>query len=300
MKYNIFGYLIGEGIGNIFKNKKSTGAAIIIMCATMLIFGFFLVISENINHFVLQIEEDQGMQVFVTSGTTQDQLDEIEDALRKMEGVSTVLFQSKEDALNIMKEKYNDNEELFADYEGENNIFTESFIITLTDLEYNSSVQEEIAKLDNIKKITSSDETVETLISIAKGIRVVTGGILAILVVISTFIISNTIKLTVHSRRKEISIMKYVGATNWFIRWPFIVEGIIIGLVSSIFSIGIVAGGYSIIAQKIIESEALVALDIELVTFSNMFNSIILVYMLLGIGIGVIGSITSMKKFLKV
>ena len=134
----------------------------------------------------------------------------------------------------------------------------------------------------------------------ANGIKVVTGVILILLVIISIFIISNTIKLTVHARRKEISIMKYVGATNGFIRWPFIVEGMIIGVLASVISIIIVGISYSYIAESLVNSEFLQTINMSLVTFGDMFNSIIFVYMLLGIGIGALGSIISMRKYLKV
>jgi len=151
-----------------------------------------------------------------------------------------------------------------------------------------------------VKKITSKDETVSTLINLANGIKIVTGVILVLLVVISIFIIANTIKLTVHARRKEISIMKYVGATNGFIRWPFIVEGMIIGILASIISILIVGGAYSFIAEKLVNSEFMQVINMSLISFKDMFSSIIFVYMLLGIGIGVLGSMISMRKYLKV
>ena len=137
-----------------------------------------------------------------------------------------------------------------------------------------------------MKKITSKDETVTTLINLANGIKIITGIILVLLIIISIFIIANTIKLTVHARRKEISIMKYVGATNGFIRWPFIVEGMIIGIFASIISIVIVGGAYSIIADKLLSSQFMQVINMSLVSFGDMFNSIIFVYMLLGIGIG--------------
>lgn len=138
------------------------------------------------------------------------------------------------------------------------------------------------------------------LISIAKVIRIATGVILLLLIIISTFIISNTIKLTVHSRRKEISIMKYVGATNSFIRWPFIVEGIVIGIISSIISIIIVGGTYNIITTKMAESDFVRVMGMNLVGLNEMLTSIILVYLILGIGIGTVGSVVSMRKYLKV
>ena len=125
-------------------------------------------------------------------------------------------------------------------------------MVTVTDLNNSKDIQNQIMQIENVVKITSSDETVTTLINLANGIRIVTGVILVLLVVISIFIIANTIKLTVHARRKEISIMKYVGATNGFIRWPFIVEGMIIGIVASLISIVIVGGAYNIIAEKLV------------------------------------------------
>lgn len=250
MKYNILGYLIGEGFSNVFKNKKSTGASLMIMCATMIIFGIFLILGENINHFVAEVESAQGMQVFINNDATQEQIDEIGEKIRKIDGVSTVEFKSKDAALNQMREKFGDKADLLSGYE-ENNIFPASYVVTLTDLNKSKEVQDQILTFENIKKITSKDETVTTLINLANGIKLVTGVILALLVVISIFIIANTVKLTVHARRKEISIMKYVGATNGFIRWPFIVEGMIIGILSSVISIVIVGGAYSVIARKI-------------------------------------------------
>ena len=301
MRYNIFGYLIGEGFSNVFKNKKSTGASLMIMCATMIIFGVFLILGENINHFVKDVEDSQGIQVFAKEEATDEQIKALGEQISKIEGVNKTQFKSKEDALNQMKEKFGEeNESLLEGYEGENNIFTASYVVTLTDLNLNQQVQDEISKLDNVKKITSSKQTVTTLIDLSNGIKIVTGVILLLLIVISVFIIANTIKLTVHARRKEISIMKYVGATNGFIRWPFIVEGMIIGIISSLISILLVGLAYNFIAEQMVNSSFMKIMGVSLVSFGDMFNSIIVVYMLLGIGIGALGSIISMRKYLKV
>ena len=299
MKYNIFGYLIGEGLGNVFKNKKSTGASLMIMCATMIIFGIFLILGENINHFVEEVESVQGIQVFINNDATQEQIDELGDKIRRIDGVSTIEYVTKEQALEQMKERFGDQQDLLAGYE-ENNIFPASYVVTMTDLSKSKEVQDQILTFENVKKITSKDDTVSTSINLANGIKIVTGVILLLLVIISIFIIANTIKLTVHARRREISIMKYVGATNGFIRWPFIVEGMIIGIFASIISIVIVGLAYSFIAQSLVNSEFMQVINMSLVTFSDMFNSIIFVYMLLGIGIGAMGSVISMRKYLKV
>ena len=301
MKYSVLGYFIGEGFSNVFKNKKSTGASLMIMCATMIIFGIFLILGENINHFVDEVESEQGIQVFVKNEATQEQIDKLGEDIRAIDGISTVDFVSKDEALEQMKERFGERQDLLEGYEGENNIFTASYVVTLTDLTKSQTVQDQInTYTDVVKKITSKDEVVTTLINLANGIKIVTGVILALLIIISIFIIANTIKLTVHARRKEISIMKYVGATNSFIRWPFIVEGMIIGVLASIISILIVGGAYTFIADKLVSSEFMQLINMSLISFSDMFNSIIFVYMLLGIGIGVLGSVISMRKYLKV
>lgn len=299
LKYNIFSYLIGEGFRNVFKNKKSTAASLMIMCATMIIFGIFFIIGENINYFVAEIESAQGIQVYINNDATDEEIQEIGKKIRDLDGVNTVDFVSKEDALNQMKEKFKEKEYLLEGYE-ENNIFPASYVVTLTDLTLSSQVQGEINQIDNIKKITSRDETVSTLIDLANGVKIVTGVILALLIIISIFIIANTIKLTVHARRKEISIMKYVGATNGFIRWPFVVEGIFIGILAGILSLGLVGGVYSIIAEKMVNTEFMQVIGMSLVSFSDMFGLIVAVYLILGIGIGVLGSMISMRKYLKV
>ena len=298
MKYNILGYLIGEGFGNVFKNKKSTGASLMIMCATMIIFGVFLMLSQNINHFVDDIKSEQGFQVFIETDATEDEIKEIGEKIRALDGINTIEYKDKEYAYNFMNEKFGESsyiiEELGYEY------YPTSYIVTLTDLKLSKQVQEEILKFDNITRITSSDETVTILLNVANGIRMITGIILVLLIIISIFIISNTIKLTVHARRKEISIMKYVGATNSFIRWPFIVEGIMIGIAAALVTIIIVGLIYNSMLPNLLESNVVKTLEITFVTFGDMFNVIILVYLALGIGIGTVGSIMSMKKYLEV
>ena len=299
MKYNVFSYLIGEGFRNVFKNKKSTMASLMIMCATMIIFGVFFIVGENINHFVSEIESEQGIQVFIDNDATEQEVQQLGEQLKKINGVNTVEYMSKEDALNQMKERFEEKEYLLEGYE-ENNIFPASYRVTLTDLTLSSQVQGEISGLPNIKRITSGDETINTLIDLANGVRIVTAVILALLIIISIFIIANTIKLTVHARRKEISIMKYVGATNNFIRWPFIVEGILIGVLAGIISLLLVGGVYNIVAEKIVNTDFMQIIQMSLLNFSDMFSLIVIVYLILGIGIGVLGSTISMRKYLKV
>ena len=300
MRYNVLSYLIGEGFRNFFKNKKSTGASLMIMCATMMIFGLFFLIGENVNYMVKEIEAEQGMQVFMVKDATEEQIQKLGEQIKELDYVAKTEFVSKEQAYNIVKEKYGDYGRFLEGYTIEKNPFKVSYVVTLTDLSKSEEVRAQIEKLDNVNNIEMRDKTINALVGIANGIRWISAGILVLLIVISIFIIANTIKLTVHARRKEISIMKYVGATNGFIRWPFIVEGILIGIVSAMISILILGVSYNFIVGKIMESSVTSMINITLLQFSDIFVLVVAVYLGLGIGIGCIGSAISMRKYLKV
>ena len=245
MRFNVCSYLIKEGFKSTFKQKKMTSASIIIMCATMFIFGLFFVIGENVNSVITQLESEQGIQIFIEEDATEQEIETLESQIKSIQGVNKVTFVSKEDALNSMKTTLGD-ETLFEGWD-EENPFPASYFVTLTDLSLNEQVQSEILNLDNVDEIASENTTINRLRSLANGIQITTIIILALLIIISIFIIAYTIKLTVHARRREISIMKYVGATNNFIRGPFIVEGIIIGVISAIITLVILGLAYNAI-----------------------------------------------------
>lgn len=296
MKYSMIGYLIGEGFKNFFKNKKSTAACLAIMCATMLIFGIFFIIGKNISNAITQIEAAQAIEVFIKDEASEEQIEELGKKINAIDGVNSITFKSKEQALNQMKETLKDKQYLLEGLD----IFPASYVVKLTDLTLSSSVQEQISKLDYVKTITSRDDTMNTLVAIGNGINIVTAVVLVLLVLISIFIIANTIKLTVHARRKEISIMKYIGATNGFIRAPFIVEGIIIGTIASMLSVLLIGLAYNTISSKILSSSLSKVIQFNLLSFNDLFNLIIIVYLALGIGVGILGSAMSMRKYLKV
>lgn len=298
MRYSVFSYLIKEGFKSTFKQKKMTSASIIIMCATMFIFGLFFVIGENVNSVITQIESQQGIQIFIKEDATDEDIETLGNQIRAINGVNRVTFVSKEDALNSMKTTLGD-ESLFEGWD-EENPFPASYFVTLTDLSFNDEVQSQINKLDNVDEIESENTTINRLQSLANGIQITTVIILVLLIIISIFIISYTIKLTVHARRREISIMKYVGATNSFIRGPFIVEGIIIGVISAVITLVILGLAYNAVMGKIGDSILIQEMGFGLLSFSEMFYLVLTVYLVLGVGIGVLGSTISMRKYLKV
>lgn len=300
MKFNVINYLIGEGFRNVFKNMKSTISALSTMCLCMLLFGLFFIIGENINHIMNTIEDAQGVTVFFKSAVAEEKVKEYGTQIGNIQGINKVEYVSREQNLNNLKEDYVDFPEIIEGIEFEQ--MGASYKVTFSDLSRNIEIQNEITNIvgKDLDEITSSNEQIAMLMNIAKGVRIFTLALLIVLVVISLVIIGNTIKLTVHARRKEISIMKYVGATNSFIRWPFIVEGAIIGIVAALISILIIGLAYNGLIPNLAESSVVKQLEITFVTFNQMFNLIIIVYMILGIGIGVIGSMMSMKKYLEV
>ena len=193
VRYSIFGYLIGEGFRNVFKNKKSTVASLIIMCATMFVFGIFFIVGENVNHITQSIEQQQGMEVFIYDEATEAQITELGNQIRNLDYVNTVTFKTKEQALEQMKNMFKDKRDLLATYEGENNPFKASYIVTLTDLTMAEEVQSQIAaSSDIISSIQVRSDTIEALIKIADGVKIVSMIILVILIFISIFIITNT------------------------------------------------------------------------------------------------------------
>ena len=298
VRFNVMSYLIGEGFRNVFKNKKSTMSSLMIMCATMLVFGLFFVIGENINQFVKEVADAQGIRVFVKTDATESEVEEVGREILGVEGVRTAEYISKEEGLESMRETLGDD--IVAGYTDRVDILPAAYEVTLTDLELNEQVQENILQIPNVDSIESSNKVISQVIRLAKGVRVITGAILILLVIISIAIISNTIKLTVHARRREISIMKYVGATNSFIRWPFLVEGVLIGVAAGILSVAIIGVAYTYIAGKLSGAIFLEMANWRLIEFKDMFNLILTVYLALGIGIGMVGSGISMRKYLDV
>ena len=324
MRYNLISYLIGDGVKNITKNKKSTFSALIIMVVTMMTVGICYVIGENVKAILNEMESGYPIEVYIENGTTDAEKSALEAEIKNIEYVNdtNIKHVTKQEAYYQAKEKLGDESVVeLQGYTEDEHPFPESFIITLTDLNKLNEVVEKIENLDNVlntseggkndeeqngtagqtaQKTDEKKSKAETLTSFNKNVNIVLLAVGGVLVIFSVIIIGNTIKLTVHARRKEISIMKYVGATNSFIRWPLIIEGIVIGILAGALSILIVGIIYNVVSQKIIASQVIASMNISLLSFAQMFNLIVGVYLILGVGIGIIGSSISMRKYLDV
>ena len=310
MRYNVLSYLIGDGIKNITKNKKSTASAIIIMIVTMLTVGICFVIGQNVNAILGKMEEEYPLEIYLKDDITVSEKEKLESEIRNIEYVNpNITYITKEEAYHKALEKVGNDTVMIAGYNENNHPFPPSFIITFTNLEKVDEVASQIEALENVTGTTKDDQkdNTQSLTKLDRNVNIALIVIGGLLVIFSIIIIGNTIKLTVHARRKEISIMKYVGATNNFIRAPFIVEGVIIGLISSLISLLTLAGLYVWVKNNIIGNgleswlkKLGVSSGLKLLEFNQMFSQIAIIFLVMGIGIGVFGIVRSMRKYLKV
>lgn len=266
--------------------------------AVLLILGIVLILILSINNMVFEIKHKfDEIQIFLVEDIQEDQKREVLDEIKSCEGVIGVEYETKEEALTNMKKNFGEQANLLEGIE--ESPLPESFIVKLEDIENADGVVKNVQGLDGVDEVKYYKDIINKLIKTTNLVR--TGGIIiiGILLIISIFIISNTIKITVTARKEEINIMKYVGATNGYIRGPFIIEGVLLGLIGSILSILIVHYGYKYFFTTISE-RLYILLTLYLVPPYALINDVIIIFTAIGVGIGVLGSLVSLKRFLNV
>lgn len=294
------GYYLKEGFSNLAKNKKSTIASLTVMVSTLLVFGIFLLLNKNINKIIRSMEEEQGIEVFIALDASDEQVARLGEDIKKIDGVNTIKFKSKQEAIESLKEQWKDNPSVIDGLTDHDEFLPASYIITLTELDKNAIVQAEIEKMPYVKNIRNQDDIISAVVVISRSVKVFVISITAVLITVSIVIISNTIKLSVYARRKEISIMKYVGASNGFIRGPFVIESILMGLISVIICAVLIFFAYEFVTQKLLELGTSQSLTIVVVPFLDVLPELLGSYLGLAIGIGIVGSSISMRRYLEV
>lgn len=298
MKIRTFGYMLKEGLKNLWRNRMMSLASIGSVTATLIILGLIFILIFNINGIAEGAKEQfDSIQVYLEDNLDQERIDEIGKEISAIEGLKKIEFESRSDALKKMKERWGDHGYLLEDLE--KNPLPNSYIIYLNNIEDSEDVVEKIKNINNIDEVKFHKDIIDKLIGMTNFIRLVGLIIIIILVSISVFIIGNTIKLTVAARSREINIMKYVGATNWFIRWPFFIEGTMLGLFGSVFALVIIFFTYNYV-YGIATTKLYVILTAYLIPVNQVLDNLLLIFIVLGSGIGALGSISSMKKYLKV
>lgn len=290
-------YLIKEGYGNLKKHGSKTFSTMLIICATMLVLGIFIILFTNVNKNVETVKVEQGIQAFIEDTATENDVDYIEDAIKKIDGVGEIRYIDKdmayEDAKNVFKDQ-----EYFLEGLDKVQIFPASFVVKFADIEQADNIKAQIEKIDGIYKVKYNSSTINAVISISKIANIFLLGIGAVLLIVSIFIISNTIKLAVYSNKREIFIMRYIGATNKFIKKPFVIEGAIMGLVSALISFMLISIAYVVIYARIPKVGSSLGV-FGFIPYSSLWWIILAIYVVLGLFIGILGSSISIKKYLK-
>lgn len=295
MRYNSAVYFLKEGFTNVKRNKAMTLASITSVAAALLILGMFLIMIFNINAMVNKVESQLQLKAYVNDNLNGDKLNKLGEKIKGIDGVQSVVFESKQQAFENFKKQLGDKSYLIDGLQKDNPM-PQSYIVSVKDAKMMKQVSEEISKINGVYKVNYGQDVVDKLISFINIIRIVGIAVILILFIISIVIISNTIKLGVFSRRKEINIMKYIGATDWFIRWPFLIEGIILGLIGALLSVFLLSllYGYAI---DIIRSKLII---FELLPLKDIIKQTAVYFAVMGAVIGAVGSGISIKKFLNV
>lgn len=293
---NKIGYNIKQAFTQIGRNKGMSIASVFAITAMMLILGLFFVITVNINLFTEMVKSDYDqVEIFLLDSTDPEEAQSIMNEISGQKGVEDVEYRTKEDALKIMKSRWGESSYLL-DSLGENPL-PNSVLVTVESLESAGSITDYAADIQGVEDVKYYQETVEKLTKVTDFLQIAALVIMAFLIVVSVVVVSNTIKLTVFARAKEISIMKYIGATNWFIRGPFLAEGIIIGIFSSLVSAAITFGIYSKVVD-VIGVQVMTILSSPLVPAGYLAVNLICIFLAMGVSIGAWGSIISMRRFL--
>lgn len=289
-------YTIKQAFIQFGRNLNMAFISIFAITCMMLILSLFFILVINVNTAAETIKGDyDSIEIFLLDETAEEQANAIIDDMKDEDGVSDVYYKSKEEAMAEFKGRWGENGYLLDSLQ--DNPLPNSVVIMIDDLEKADDLANKAATFDGIEDVKYYKSTVDKLLKATHFIQVAAIIIMIFLIVVSVIVVSNTIKLTVFNRADEISIMKYVGATNWFIRGPFLVEGIIIGVISSGVSIGITAVVYQNLIDAI-GAEVYSMLSMPVVPMPFLIYNFAWIFMALGISIGSCGSIISMRKFL--
>jgi cell division transport system permease protein len=300
MKIRTARYIFKEGFLNAYRNRLMSLASIAIVMASLLIFGTFFLLAANLNSNLETLKEQPEMQVFCYPEMDEAQIANVEDAIKKDARIKEYVMVTKAEAFNKVKNEIFDGKEYLLE-DLDESIMPVSFIIKLVNPEDNAAVVEKFKDMTEVENVTYASQAVEVIANITYWVPLISGVLLLALLVVSMFIISNTIKLTVFARRREINIMKYIGATDWFIRWPFIVEGVIIGVIGSAMAFALMWLGYDAVEQKSSLAFAGIGLSIvKLLKFNQVASVIMIIFGVTGAVVGAFGSFISIRKYLKV
>lgn len=295
MKGTSLKYLTHEGFRNVWVNRLMSLASVTVLMACLIIMGAGIMIYFNINNVVDKVQSQNVVMVYVADDATEDEATQIGTSLEGISNVESCEFVPKEVAFQEQIQSMGGDAALF---EGFDEIpLPDAYKVTVKDLSQFENTVSQIKQINKVDSVRENSDLASKLLSLRHAVSIVSVGLVIMLFLVALFIISNTIRITMFSRKLEISIMKAVGATNWFIRWPFMIEGMILGTISGIVSLGVLWGLYAV-AEKVF-AQTLSLIGFSLVPFSEYWWQILLVFVAIGLFTGGFGSLVSMAKYLK-
>jgi cell division transport system permease protein len=295
MKGSSLKYLTREGFRNIWVNRMMSLASVAVLMACLIIIGIGAMAYFNINSLLNIVESQNIVMVYVTDEADDLATSQLKLSIESMDNVASCEFVPKEDAFQHQVELMGGDSALFDGFE--TSPLPDAYKVTVKDLSKFSETVAAIEALDNVYSVRENSDLATKLVSIRRAVTIVSAGLVLMLFLVALFIISNTIRITMFSRKLEINIMKAVGATNSFIRWPFMVEGVLLGIISSVVSILLLWGLYELIIYAF--SSVITLLGFSFVPFLSYVWYIFAVFLIIGIVTGSFGSMVSMSKYLK-
>ena len=298
-RISTFFYTLAQGFSSIFRNKWFSLASIATISACLFLFGLFYAIVMNFQHIVKTAEEGVSVTVFFKEGTTEERiLEEIEPMILQRPEVRETNFVSAEEAWESFRGDY---------FEGYNDGFTENPLansanleIYLNDVSMQGDLVTYLESITDVRMVRRSEITATTLTGVNMLIGYVSVGIIGILLAVSVFLISNTVTIGISVRKEEINIMKYIGATDFFVRAPFVIEGILIGIIGAAIPLGIIYFLYNYVLVYITERFEVISGLLNFLSIQEIFNNLAPVSLIIGVGIGFLGSFTTVRKHLRV
>ncbi len=291
-------YFLKEAVVGVAKNRWMTLASAGVTFATLLVLGIFVIFNNNLQVIVEDLKGQVEIVAYVED-VEQEHINIAKAELLTISGISEIRYVSKEEALERLREMLGEYKDITAGFD-ERNPLPPSFEIVLEDPDTVAEVAERIAKVPFINKVDYGQDVVEKLFDVMRIAQLIGLGFMTIMLVMAVFLISNTIKLTVYARRREITIMKFVGATDWFIRWPFILEGLLLGAFGTVLALVALNYGYDYALQSVYQNFPSELLTIRLLHLDEIFPILVKHLTILGLSLGGLGSGISLGKFLKV
>ena len=302
MSINSLLYSFKQGLLNIIRNKMFSLASVATMAACIFMFGIFYILISNFTAIIKDAEENVGVTVFFDQGVGEDKIEEIRVQIKKRAEVSKIEYVSAKEAWDTFQVEYFKGYETAAESFGDENPLANSanLEVYLNDISMQSSLVSYIERIDGVRKVNQSKDIADTLTELNKLLSCISGGIILILLCVAIFLISNTVTIGISVRKEEIGIMKLIGATDYFVRAPFVVEGVVIGLVGALLPLLLLLIMYDRICVYIAERFNLIGDMIKFLPAGTVFKTLVPVALLLGVGIGFLGSRFTIRKHLKV